>query len=134
MNAPQELIILENFVSILEELGISYAVGGSIASSVYGKVRFTQDADITVAPFENIADELFKKLEPEYYISRDAMYQALAEHTSFNVIHFESAFKIDIFVCKNSDFEKHDANWYCIRNILIFLGPVDDYDIFLLLY
>jgi hypothetical protein len=106
MTNPQELIILEGFADILERLGIDYAVGGSMASSVYGKVRFTQDADITVEPFMSQAEKLFELLKPQYYISKEAMYQALRQRSSFNVIHLESAFKIDVFIHKDTSFEK----------------------------
>ena len=106
MNRPQELIILQGFSDILERLGIAYAIGGSIASSIYGTVRFTEDADITVEPFDSQADKLFELLKPEYYISREAMYQALKQLSTFNIIHFESAFKIDVFISKNTAFEK----------------------------
>jgi len=106
MTNPQELIILEGFTNILERLGIDYAVGGLMASSVYGKVRFTQDADITVEPFMSRAEKLFELLKPQYYISKEAMYRALRQHSSFNIIHLESAFKIDVFIRKDTSFEK----------------------------
>lgn len=106
MTNPQELIILEGFTDILERLGIDYAIGGSMASSVYGEVRFTQDADITVEPFMSQAEKLFELLKPQYYIGKEAMYQALRQHSSFNVIHLESAFKIDVFIRKDTSFEK----------------------------
>ena len=106
MTNPQELIILEGFTDILERLGIDYAIGGSMASSVYGEVRFTQDADMTVEPFMSQAEKLFELLKPQYYISKEAMYQALQQHSSFNVIHLESAFKIDVFIRKDTSFEK----------------------------
>lgn len=106
MSSSQELEILEGFATILEQLDIAYAIGGSMASSIYGKVRFTQDADITVEPFDNQADKLFDLLKSQYYISRDAMYQALRQRRSFNIIHLESAFKIDIFIRKDTAFEK----------------------------
>ncbi|MCH7556443.1 MAG: hypothetical protein IIB56_03200 [Planctomycetes bacterium] len=106
MNNPQELETLESFTKILEQLDIAYAIGGSMASSIYGKVRFTQDADITVEPFDNQADKLFEILKPQYYISKEAMYQALRQRCSFNIIHLESAFKIDIFIRKDTAFEK----------------------------
>ena len=73
MDNPQELIILESFTNILDRLCIDYAIGGSMASSIYGRVRFTEDADITVEPFHKLADELFELLKSEYYISKDAM-------------------------------------------------------------
>lgn len=106
MNDPQELVILKQFVNIVEQLHIVYAIGGSIASSVYGKVRFTQDADVTLEPFDNVADKLFEELKADYYISKNAMYQALREHGSFNIIHLESAFKIDVFIRRNTVFEE----------------------------
>jgi len=106
MNEPNELMVLEDFINILEDLGITYAISGSMASSVYGKVRFTQDTDIAVEAFGNVAEEFFEKLKIKYYVSKDAMCQALREGSSFNIIHFESALKIDVFVCKGTAFEK----------------------------
>jgi len=106
MSNSQELKILESLAEVLEQLDIAYAIGGSMASSIYGKVRFTQDADITVEPFDNQADQLFDLLKSQFYISRDAMYQALSQRRSFNIIHLKSAFKIDIFIRKDTAFEK----------------------------
>lgn len=106
MNNPQELIILESFTDILQQLDIAYAIGGSMASSIYGKVRFTEDADITVEPFGDQADRLIELLSSDYYISKEAVYQALKQQASFNVIHLDSAFKIDVFIRKNTAFEK----------------------------
>ncbi|MCX5634862.1 MAG: hypothetical protein NTW55_03345 [Planctomycetota bacterium] len=106
MNETGDMEVLKNFTDILEQLGILYAIGGSMASSIYGVVRFTQDADITVEPFENQADQLYQLLRHRYYISREAMNAALIQRGSFNVIHLESAFKIDIFVRKDTAFEQ----------------------------
>lgn len=106
MNDPQEMLVLKDLTDTLDQLGIAYAIGGSIASSLYGKVRFTQDADITVQPFEQQADRLFETLKPSYYISKEAMHHALRQRSSFNVVHLENAFKVDIFVHKDTEFEK----------------------------
>ena len=106
MNESKGLTVLENFVNTLEQFGIAYAIGGSIASSIYGNVRFTQDTDITVEAFDNLAEKLIDSLKNEYYISEQAVYQALRQRGSFNAIHIESAFKIDIFIQKDTAFEK----------------------------
>jgi len=105
-NFPTELDALTDFLAILEGLGITYALGGSIACSVYGKVRFTEDADITVEPFSSIADALVQRLSPNFYVSRQAIRQALAQRSSFNVIHTATAFKIDVFVRNETPFQK----------------------------
>lgn len=106
MSEPGELTILKNFTDALESIGIDYVIGGSIASSLYGKVRFTQDVDMTVEPFEGKADEFFRLVRSHFYISWDTMQQALTQRSSFNLVHLESAFKIDVFIRKDTEFER----------------------------
>ncbi len=103
-NKPSDIDVIAIFVSILEELGIKYALGGSIASSVYGRVRFTQDADITLEPFDDKAESFFEMVKDQFYISKNAMKHALIETASFNIIHLATAFKIDLFIRKNNIF------------------------------
>ncbi len=106
MTNPQDIVVLEKLTEVFEKLHIAYVVGGSMASSAYGTVRFTQDADITVEPFEHIAEKFFELLKADFYINRDTMYQALKNRNSFNIIHFATAFKIDIFIQADNDFQK----------------------------
>ena len=106
MNRPDETLILQKVTEIFEQLNIAYAIGGSIASSVYGKVRFTQDADITVENFSQKADDLYALMKSQFYINKDTMYQALKNSSFFNIIHLQSAFKIDIYIEENDDFHK----------------------------
>ena len=103
---PEDISVLRQLTDMLDKLGIIYAVGGSMASSVYGQVRFTQDADITVEPFYQKIDKLIELLKDSFYISRSAVISALQEHASFNIIHLKSAFKIDIFIRKERDFDR----------------------------
>ncbi len=105
-NNPQDLQVINQLVQIFDRLNIHYAIGGSMASSTYGVVRFTQDADITVAPFTDKAQQFYDLMNQDFYISLDAMMQAFQQRSSFNVIHFTSAFKIDLFVCKDTKFER----------------------------
>jgi len=106
MNNPNELAILRDFTDILEQLDIAYAIGGSMASSIYGNIRFTQGTDVTVEPFESRAQQLFEMLRQEYYISKEGVFQALKNQSCFNIIHLTSAYKIDVFIRKNNAFEK----------------------------
>ncbi len=107
MNEKRELVeTVERLADVLDRLGIGYAIGGALASSTYGAVRFTMDADITVQPFSSVADKLFDLLKDEFYISERAMRQALACSRSFNIIHYETGFKIDMFIQSPSEFEQ----------------------------
>ncbi len=106
MGELEEYLVLKQLTDILDDLKISYVIGGSIASSVYGKVRFTQNVDISVVPFADQAERFFAQLRGDFYISKEAMVHAISDRGSFNVIHLTTAFKIDIFVQKDNDFHK----------------------------
>ncbi len=106
MAEPEEYLVLKQLTNALDALEINYAIGGSIASSLYGKVRFTQDADINVALLGDKAEQLYNELKDNFYISKDAMYQAISNRGSFNIIHLEFAFKIDIFLQKDDEFHR----------------------------
>jgi hypothetical protein len=98
--------IIERLADVLDSLDIRYAIGGSLASGLYGTVRFTRDADISIAPFSIVADRLYGLLKNEFYVSREAMAEALRSHGSFNVIHLKTSFKIDLFVQRPTEFEQ----------------------------
>ncbi len=98
--------VIERLADVLDDLGIRYAIGGSVASALYGTVRFTRDADITIQPFSSLADRLYELLKDEFYVSREAMEEALKSHGSFNIIHFGTAFKIDLFIQGSNEFER----------------------------
>jgi len=106
MSEPEEYLALKELTDALDDLKIVYAIGGSIASSLYGKVRFTQDADITVAAFGDKAEQLYNVLKDSFYVGKDTMYQAISNRSSFNIIHLKSAFKVDIFIQKDDDFHR----------------------------
>ena len=97
---------IEVFVDVLDKLKIPYAIGGSVASSFYGPVRFTQDADISVAAFANHIGEFCQALQGSFYVSQEAVQQAHQSASSFNVIHLDTAFKMDVFVISNDPFKK----------------------------
>ncbi len=106
MGQAYHLDVVQRFVDILDALGIPYAIGGSMASSAYGMMRFTQDADITVPPFPAVAERFLDAVKVEFYISEQAMREALRTRSSFNVIHFETSVKIDLFVQGSTEFEQ----------------------------
>jgi len=106
MTSPQDIAVLEKLTEVLENLHIAYCIGGSMASSAYGIVRFTQDVDITVEPFERIAKKFYETLKNDFYISEEAMNGALKSRSSFNIIHLNTAFKVDIFIRSENEFQK----------------------------
>jgi len=84
--------------SKLDELGVPYVVGGSFASSLHGEPRSTNDVDV-VADLDQATVLLFvKSLGEAFYVDAPAATEAVRAGGSFNVVHIESAVKVDFFV------------------------------------
>lgn len=86
----------------LDKLGILYVVGGSLASSVHGIPRSTQDIDLLVELPGRLVDALVAELSPNFYIDREMVLDAVQRRASFNVLHMATMFKIDLFISDRS--------------------------------
>jgi len=71
----------------LEELGVRYAVGGSLSSSLHGMMRSTLDVDIVADVRLEHIQSLLRVLSPEFYLDNEMMREAIEHHGSFNLIH-----------------------------------------------
>ena len=102
-----------------DSIGIAYMIGGSIASSVHGVFRYTNDADIVAdIRAEHIAP-LVAALERDYYVDGDMIRDAVQEAGSFNVIYLDGMIKADIFIKQKSAWV--DMEWS--RRRMEKLGP-----------
>lgn len=59
---------LTPIVDVLEQLVIPYHIGGSVASSIYGEFRPTQDVDIVANMQLTHARPFVRQLEVDYYV------------------------------------------------------------------
>ena len=110
MTLANPIRITHLVAEIFEKLNIPYMVGGSLASSVYGIPRATQDIDI-VADIKPVqVDSLVKAFEGEFYIDADMVQDAIKYRSSFNIIYLETMFKVDIFVLKNDLASQDEMN------------------------
>jgi hypothetical protein len=90
----------------LERLAIPYAVGGSLASSLHGVMRSTLDVDIVADMRLEHIQPLVEALSKEFYADDEMMKDAIEHQSSFNLIHYETAFKVDIFIRKARPFDQ----------------------------
>jgi len=95
----------------LERLGIAYAVGGSLASSLHGVMRSTLDVDIVADMRLEHIQPLVAALSKEFYADDEMMKDAIEHHSSFNLIHHKTAFKVDIFIRKTRAFDQMQLEW-----------------------
>lgn len=95
-NEPLEVTFI--VTDVLEKLGIPYLIGGSLASTLYGMVRTTQDSDIVSGIRIEHIQPFVSALKNEFYIDSDMMAESIRRRSSFNIIHRETMFKVDVFV------------------------------------
>jgi hypothetical protein len=91
---------------ILEDLAIPYLVGGSLASSLHGIPRTTHDVDMVADLRVEHVEPFLTALGSDFYVSPQAVTDAVANRGSFNLIDQETILKIDIFVLKEDRLSK----------------------------
>lgn len=106
MKTPDILAALTPVSKAFEELSIPYYIGGSVASSIYGMARATMDIDIVADVKKYHVPRLKEILDEQYYIDEDMILGAIQAASSFNLIHFDTAFKIDVFIYRDEPHQR----------------------------
>lgn len=90
-----------------DHTGTPYVVGGSFASSAWGHPRQTLDLDVAVLIEATVASRVADLFADEFLLSREEIQEAISDDgpfPSFQLIHIEEAFKIDVFVLDRSPY------------------------------
>src|SRR2546428_9994529 len=102
------LVVVVALADIFDQLGIPYLVGGSLASSLYGIPRATQDADLMADLRISQVEPLTKALERDFDVAGELISEAIRDRSSFNVIHLATVFKADIFVPRKDAWSREE--------------------------
>ena len=103
---------------VLERLGIPYCVCGSFVSSLHGEWRSTRDVDLLADIKGKHVKPFTEALQSDFYAEEEAILRAVKARRSFSVIHFETLYKIDIFVSKGTEFEKKQLERRELKNVI----------------
>jgi len=95
-------------IDALEHLGVFYYIGGSVASSVHGLARPTQDSDVIADVQIKHVRMLYRMLEAAYYIDEDMIKDAIRHRSSFGIIHLATMIKIDVFIPKQTPYAQQE--------------------------
>ncbi|RKY03520.1 hypothetical protein DRP77_05930 [Candidatus Poribacteria bacterium] len=97
--------LLREIVKTLNELGIPYALTGSIASSFYGEPRGTHDIDVVIALSPSDVERFIRSFDPQrFYLDEEAVREALARESVFNLIDVEAGIKVDFWMLKDEPY------------------------------
>jgi hypothetical protein len=105
MIPPEEALrTLLEVVRVLEDLQVPYAVGGSLASSLHGIPRSTQDGDLVADLRVEHVQPFVAAVSASFYVSPERVLKAVQRRLSFNLVHLKSMVKVDIFVLRPEPF------------------------------
>jgi hypothetical protein len=110
---------LKLLLSKLDECEIPYMITGSFASNIHGLPRATQDADVVIEVEQKALERFLDLLNPDFYRSSEAAMDALGSEQMFNVVHFETGFKVDLIIRKSRPFSKME---FSRRQPVFYLG------------
>jgi hypothetical protein len=103
---PEPLAVTLQVVEVLESLSVPYWIGGSLASAFYGVARSTLDSDLVAQLKPEQVESFVSKLEPAFFVDVEMILDAILHQGSFNIIHRDSMFKVDVFILKARPFEQ----------------------------
>ena len=103
---PEPMAVTLEVTQVLETLGVPCFIAGSLASAVHGVARATLDADIVADLRPEHAEPFAQALGGAFHAQGWAIRRAVEEGRSFNVIHMETMFKVDIFLPKPRAFDR----------------------------
>lgn len=123
MTPLDPLALTQAVVRVLDELGIPYFLGGSLASSFHGIPRSTEDADLVVDLRLDQVSALVGRLEGDFYVDEERARQAVFRRSSFNIIHRAALFKVDLFVLKAGPLAQEEMKRR--QRLLLDSGPLE---------
>jgi len=101
------LELLAYVAAVFERLGIEYLVTGSVASTLYGEPRLTNDIDVVAGIESQHIKPLCAAFAPaEYSVDPDAIEEAIVRGLQFNIIQPATGLKIDVIVRQPTAFDE----------------------------
>jgi hypothetical protein len=96
---PEELTrTVLALAGLLDEMGVAWAIGGSVASAAWGEPRATNDLDVVARMDPEQAREFAQRLADSFYVDADVAAESARRGGSFNLIDERSFIKVDVFV------------------------------------
>lgn len=99
--------LLRRLVAVLEELELPYLITGSMASTLYGEPRLTNDIDVVVdLPLNRVGVFCAAFADDDFYLDDERIRQAIVHRSQFNIIDPRSGYKIDVMIPEPSPFDR----------------------------
>ncbi len=110
--------------TVFSRCGLRHALGGGLASTIYGEMRLTLDADFAVALPPLAVDRFVRTASSAFHLDADEAREAARDMRMFSMTHKMDLLKIDVHVVPDTGHHKAEfdrARWIQIGN-----GPGDE--------
>lgn len=100
--------------AVFARCGLRHALGGGLASSIYGEVRSTLDADFAVALPVLAVDRFVTAASTAFHVDADEAREAARDLRMFCMTHKKDLVKVDVHVVPDSGHPKAEfdrARW-----------------------
>ncbi len=101
-----EIDVIRDFSGKFDLAGIQFMLTGSMAMNYYAVSRMTRDIDVVVAIGAAEAPSISRLFATEYYVSEEAVREAVLHESMFNLIHLASVIKVDCIVRKDTEYRR----------------------------
>jgi hypothetical protein len=92
----------------MERAHVPYFLGGSLASSLQGEPRSTNDIDFVVDLRAPQVQPLMDALGADFDVDEEALREAVARRSSWNIFHIPSLTKVDLFILRPGPFDESE--------------------------
>jgi hypothetical protein len=113
MNGPSTVEVEDVALRVaraLESLGLRYLVGGSVASSLLGEPRATNDIDFLVELPEDSVAALAGELGDDFSVDQESLREAVRSRRSWNIFYLPLVTKVDLFVKRDDPFDESELS------------------------
>jgi len=126
--------VLTKIASVLNSAGISYAVTGGVAVTIWGRARYTADIDIiidiTPRDLEQLISALLEIKDKVYLdIDKATPIDVIKQQGGFNLIHLPSGIKVDFIIRRDDEFSRAELKRAIKKdfygNRIYFISPED---------
>jgi len=91
-----------------EQVRAGYFLGGSLASSLQGEPRATNDIDFVVDLQPTQVEPLTQALGSDFEVDVEALREAVMRRGSWNIFHLPSVTKVDLFLLRSGAFDRSE--------------------------
>jgi hypothetical protein len=106
LGMDEQLEFMKQIATRLDSAGIPYMMTGSMAMAIYAMPRMTRDIDLVIECGPNNSDRVAELFEPDCYVDRKSIREAVSNRSMFNIIHNDWIVKADFIIRKDGQYRK----------------------------